>query len=416
MDLSLPSKSPRLALAVAELLNAVQSPAGAQLIDSRLSTAIGETPVSVHVQATNQTPAWYAARCGGYSFLLIGGCSAMSHASGVVDGFRGVFLGPVDEPVNAYVRDVGERIKGEALANGLLAGPDLILAGHSLGGSAAEHVAYSLLQSRGGAALRLLTFGAPKPGGPLFAAAVADIDRTRWFCTDDPVPLLPPTADLLPGILLAHTPIELMRFNNFVHPRGGCEISVEANIGKGVLPQLATLNATASLAGWLLAVDGSSSSGHHLTTYQSRLAYWIQQHPETSPTSIEVAVAEEPGDVTRTQVGQQQKQAGRLLSALASDALDEPTVIPQGAKFLYQRSGRFHLVIFNGRTVVATSRERSARKVAREGNEWLRTLQRQAVVMTDELAAQFVTYLQLATSEKSGFTPRMNNKLPELPA
>jgi len=415
MDFSQPAKSPALALGLAELLNAVSSPAGSHLIDSRLSAAFGEPPVSYQVHATENRPAYYAARVADYSFLLIAGCSTLSHANGTTDGFRGATLGPIDEPVNEYFRATGEAIGSEVLANGLLAGEHVILVGHSLGGASIEHVAQSLILSGMGDKLKLITFGAPKPGGAAFASAVSGIDRARYFCADDPVPLLPPTADLLPSILLAQTPIQLMRFTRFVHPRGGIQITVDSNIGKATLPENASLNATGSLAGWLLAVDGSSSSGHHLTTYQSRLAYYLQRNPGSTPSGVEVAGAEEPGDQSRVGFTKQQRQAGNMLADLAQEQHALPVVIPDEKRFTYQRSGRYHLVTFAGTTVVATSRERSARALAREGNEWLRLLQRQAVVMTDELAAQFTAYLRSASSAEGGFVPVMNKELPELP-
>lgn len=239
------------------------------------------------------------------------------------------------------------------------------------------------------------------------------MDRVRWFCEDDPVPLLPPSPDLLPALLLVRSPIELARFTNFIHPRGGTELNVNGTFSKRVLPELATLNATASLAGWLLAVDGSSTSGHHLTTYQARLAYWLQQNPAANPDAIELAAAEEPGAQTRGQLTTQQRQSSKALGVI-SDNQGRPEVdLPAGSIFHYERVGKFHLVTFNGQTVVATSRERSARAVARRGNEWLRVLQRQAIVMTDELAAQFTEYLRKAQTAEAGFTPLMNVRLPD---
>lgn len=416
MDLLETPKKPEFALHVAEIIGVLSNPNSAGAIDLRLASDSSAPVTSVYTPADDTFPPWYAANVGNLSVLFVGGCSVLGHATSTIDGYRGDLISPIQEPVNGYFHILATFIFDTVRLQGYLNSPNNLLVGHSMGGALCEHIAARLVNLNMGSTVRVCTFGAPKPGGLSFAGIVNQVERARWFTSDDPVPLLPPTPDLLPSLLLANNVLALARFANFVHPAGGIQITPAAELQKRTLPENASINASASLAGWLLAVDGSSSSGHHISTYVTRLGHWMHLHPEPNQPLPETAPTEVAGELPAVSMKQLRKNVTTDLADLSRAQNSETVAIPPNAGFKYLRIGRSHLVTFNGTAIAVTSRERSARSLTKHANGWLRSLQKQAVVMSDELAAQFVQYLQTAQTPGAGFTPVLNTRLPSDPS
>ena len=89
----------------------------------------------------------------------------------------------------------------------------------------------------------------------------------------------------------------------------------------------------------------------------------------------------------------------------------QPVNIPDAQLFVAVKTGRVWYVTFGGIVIASAPHKRRARALAREGNAWLRRLQNEAVVYTNDLGSQFLAYLEVASDPASGFTPTINTDI-----
>jgi len=412
MDLRSTPRLPAFAFRLCSYLNAMQLPTGKAGVDTLVSADGGPLTKSTLTPATADDPAWYAAETADFVVVAIAGASQLSHATATMSGYAGSITDSRTNPQNAYFRARATALENALAALGYTEGKQWVMAGHSLGGALAEIITADRVQAGLRNSTCLCTFGAPKPFDVEGARQVAIERRARWMASDDPVPLVCPTTDDTLSILLAYSWWTCQRFGNFCHGADGISISPQAVLTPAVLPADAQMNASGSLAGWLLAVDGSSSSGHHLTSYLARLSLWLQQHPGAQPLPSAGPAEPPAGSGNRRLLTRQEQQLAANITAFQHrQNLGEPS-LPAQQVFNVRRFGRTFTVTFGGEVVAVSGSRRGAHQLARTFNAALRSLQHQAVVDTTNLTEQFREYLSLATDAASGFSPTMNTTLP----
>ena len=412
MDLTLHPAAPEHALHHATTLEMVSGLNPKAALDARLLADLGSLAVSHFQPAAPDMPAWYAARGGTVSVAYMAGCSNLAHANDTISGYSGDLLANPTQPRNAYFERCADIFVGTAEALGLLSGAVRVFVGHSLGGAVCEHLAQRAAAQVGADNVRLCTFGAPKAFNALHAARPSASRRARWFNTDDPVPLLPPLPTSTPQLLLTYAVPHLARFSQFVHTAGGLQIGTDGEITEQTLPQSASINATGSLAAWLLAVDGSAASGHHISLYRSRLSQFVLAHPPQRAVPQEAAPVEVAERVTRRIITKEQRELVQAVAQQQRERQTNVTHIPPKRRFAYFRSGGLHFTTFNGKVVGASNHERAARGMVREGNALLKRLQRHALVNDEQLVALMSDYFTAAKNPAEGFVPTLATDIP----
>lgn len=413
MDLSRPVNSVALALDLAQLIDMLATPGQVPTMAASLGAATG-APVSAHYYpATDINPAAWFATSGNYGLMIVAGCSSLSHASQTMDGYRGGIGASQTLPVNQYFLDLAETFAQAAEADGVFARPTLIMAGHSLGGAVLEVMSSKVFIGAALARAKLVTFGAPKMGNPTDAQFLNQIAVARWFGSDDPVPILPPTADDTLGVLAAYPPATVRRFGYFVHPSGGLQIGSDLSITEAEAPADASINVVGSLAGWLLAVDGSSASGHHIRTYAARFGALLQRYPNRAM-APKGAPATDPANQGPRLLNQQQANVARQLAAVQAEQNATKPRMPQAWHARAVRLSRHVWVVeLNGETMVTTTRRRTAQGLAAAMNDMLDRMTRAGIANTDAISNAIRDFMGAAKDPMSGIEPQLVTELPE---
>jgi len=412
MDLRLSPVRTDYALRVSEYLIALAGPNPQATIDAMVIQDLGGNVNSLYREESPVEPRWYVANANAWGIVLISGCSLLDHAVQTMQGYAGGLTSPVEQPVNAYFQSIAQRVYDRMRDDGLFGRPNILIAGHSLGGAVTEVLVGATYHYRKTGDVTSVTFGACKPGSRDLNRLLTNSRRVRWMATDDPVPLLPPTPEDTLSVYAVYPVLAVARFNNFVQPSGGMSISPLANISPAVLPVDAQMNAAGSLAGWLLAVDGSSSSAHHLTSYRNRFAANIAQQDQRFTRLPEPAPAEEVERLPAAEMTRQQRETVAVLNEVSAEQRRVKLAIPPASLFSVHRVGKLYEIRFNGGVVGIHTRRKSALKLAREFNEALRFLQLSPLVNVEELQARLTTYFNKATLAGQGFTPTMKKALP----
>lgn len=413
MDIDRNPADPAVAYDFAQLLLALQGPSPQQAVDALIDGGQGILLGSTYLADTPTAPRRYIGRTPLKTLVAVGGCTLATHAQATIDGYRGTTHDGAGNVVNAYFREQADALIGTVEAGGGWGTQRTLLLGHSLGGSIAEHVArYRNLQGRGDS-VRVCTFGAPRPGSEVFASECAVTSRARWMTADDPVPLLPPGLRDELALIVGQSPTAILRFERFVHPVGGRSLYPDGSIRAEEQPTLAQLSPAGSLVGWLLAVDGSSVSGHHVSTYLARLALWRQQHPGTTGTVPPAAPAEAREERTTRLVTIAQREGAAAINAIQLRQNQSKPTLPAERIVRAIRAGGIWLVVWQNETITVTPHKKTAKGIAKVLNEFLIRLQRQALVRPEELVQQMQAYLAAAAAADGGFTPKLSTAIPE---
>jgi hypothetical protein len=94
---------------------------------------------------------------------------------------------------------------------------------------------------------------------------------------EDPVPLLPPHFDDVPGMALGVAVPALVGFTFFVHPAGGLSLGSLGAITKSELPVSPGAVPVLDVATWLLNAVTNTSSPHNIAEYVLRLGLAASQ-------------------------------------------------------------------------------------------------------------------------------------------
>jgi hypothetical protein len=124
-----------------------------------------------------------------------------------------------------------------------------------------------------------------------------------------------------------------------------------------------------------------------------------------------LAPAEDKGEDKRKDVN---RQRDRIVTALSKQQHEQNSVIvnhPATVLFYPLRQGRVWAVGFGNAIVCQGVREDTCRHLCRAGNDFLRSLPKQAVVDPISLAAQFESFLAFATSPDSEWQPKLRTNL-----
>lgn len=287
----------------------------------------------------------------------------------------------------------------------------LDLVGYSCGGAVATCLAWRLKLNASVQKTKLVTFGAPRPGGPDVRDTLSMFPVARWMTNADPIPLVPPRLQDAPQFAAA-VPIGVMlSWSNMVHTQGGIVVKPDGTTVADVEPITAAMTPGTALADWMFGLESGGNNPHAISTYAAYLLEATKQYDTPRSKTRDVAPRE---DKTEDRKGDVNKQRDRVVTAMRVAQHQQNSIIanqPVIVLFRPQRMGRLWAVVFGDKVVAQGVREDTCRHLCRAGNDFLRSLPKQGLVDPITLAAQFESFLAFATAPESDWLPKLQTNL-----
>ncbi len=315
-------------------------------------------------------------------------------------------------PVPLFFFSQSSRIVDSLLATHDPAPEYVDVCGYSAGGATALAMAGWLRQRISQPKLQFFTYGAPRTAGTVLKNALGRTPVIRWMTPGDPIPLLPLHLEDLPILSTLLTAVQIELWSLFVHVDGGRQVNGDGTTVERVLPTDASVSAVASLANWWMSQEGDPLNQHSMQTYVNYLTAAAASVPLPSEQNVEVAPGEEADVPHRREVNRARIRIETAINNLGREQNTVPHVTPTVDLFKAIRQGRIWYVALGDEIVITAPIEKRARHIARAGNDFLRSLQKQAVVDPVSLAAQVTLFLKLAQDPANGFSPTINVQNP----
>lgn len=376
----------------------------------------GSSASTRYAAATATTPAYFMATNPSGTLVCINGAENPTLAGGLWSAYGGSLLDSQTDPRNAFI-DAAAAIIGDVLfryLNGLTG--KIVIAGYSFGGAVAAVLGVGVAAGRSPLDTEVISFGAPRPGGNSLDIALANVQVVRWMNNDDWVPMIPPKTIENGSYGLVSTAPTIRRYNHFHQPHGGFSLGVQGTIEPSPKPLAAVMPGPLSLLSSLVADEANLWGSHGLLQYQERLGRAVPAGPLPEGGTWGGSDAEDLDTTTRREIQHQQQVMQSIIFNVGVTQNDAELVIPKQRLFTARRVGRTWFVYFGDREICAAPIKKRARGIANAGNDFIRRLQRQAVVDPEALADQFVAYLAAASDPSSGFSPTLNTVFPAMPS
>jgi hypothetical protein len=344
-------------------------------------------------------------------FIFIGGCATPADGRNLWDGYVGSYLWSSSNDPHPWYKQRAAWIFANGISD-VRYPRQCIVATHSAGAGVAI-LLMALMQANFSAPFPagLCAFGTPAVGH------TADIQTsgfgawTHWMNVDDAVPLVPPSLTSYERITAGLSVFQCQYLSLWAFLGSGIQIGLAGQINAGNSPASSPVPATSQIGNWLASQEAGLETPHSLNVYVARLTLAVGPTPSApviAPTAAPlVAVVQPPVTVIRQAIA----DTVQTQFADASRQNAQPVDIPPANLFYAQRAGKVWSVFFGGVKVADAPHKRRARSLANLGNAWLRRLQNEAVVYTDDLGSQFAAYLSAAADPTSGIEPTMNTDI-----
>jgi hypothetical protein len=377
------------------------------------SQYLGQNTRSTAGPSTPTLPGFFCIADSQNMYLLLDGILTWEQGFRIAQGYVGGIGDSTFEPQNFVFSDAAVSIQTSIKAAGISWPPQIWVGGYSFGGAVGELLpSITRLDPPGWLTSTVHSFGAPRPGGRTIGHQIdGSTTLFRWMNDNDPVPLVPPRAEDFPGIVVAFGIAGALRAQYFVQPAGGISLARNGSAQVSDLPQAAQASFTMSLAQWLFDIDNNVPADHALSEYLRRLLLLTQS-------------ASDRGSASRSHIEQPDRAGAAMVRqhafayATAVRGLEErqnavPQVTPQPALFFATKRAHTWHVQFSDQIVAACGTRRSALRLARLGNDWLRDLQTRAAVDPNAVLQSLSLFLTLAQEPASGFAPLLNTDFPQ---
>jgi hypothetical protein len=377
-------------------------------IKSALEAQFGQ-PITAQLVVTNPIyPAYFIGGTPSRKIIYIDGVTFAAQATNIMDGYNNGG-GPTNtNGFNPYFQNRAQQIVTTLTTTTLAQAEFVDVVGYSAGGAIACHVVDRLRTMGSLYKMRIMTFGSPRAGDEVFAARLARVAIGRWFNADDPIPLIPPRLTDVAILPLLIPLIAVLRYASFVHTHGGIQINADGSTQAEVLPSVASVNPSASLATWYFGQEGDPNNPHGLNQYRSRLLTFSDAASSARVLNVAEGRVEAPREQDRRQANQRELQvAGEIQAIAARQNAFEPAV-KDSVLFKAVRIGRTWCVQFGGQIVVYAGNPKRARHLARAGNDFLRSLPKQAVVDPETILSQMTSFFNQAVQPGGPVNPPIN--------
>ena len=199
---------------------------------------------------------------------------------------------------------------------------------------------------------KVLTFGSPRAGADPMRSRLLRSPITRWMVDADPIPLIPPRVTDCPVLIMLQTLLTITRWGLYVHTQGGISLAQNGNTTAAVLPPVAEMNASTSLADWYFRQENDPNNPHSMTTYMNYLDAAIRALPRKSQQDVDDGPAEAVARLTRKQINTDQQRTRAAIYNAGHNQNAVPLVIPEITLFHVFRSSGVWCVALGERIVV----------------------------------------------------------------
>lgn len=339
--------------------------------------------------------------------VFIGGCEDVADGTQVWDGYIGFRTGNYTFSNSTF--DLWGTNIANFLNNTNVLRNRWFICGYSSGGAVAVYVA-RVLVSLGIPAenISIIAFGSPKAVRNWSNVPVAPNKVCHWMNSDDAVPLIPPPISTFQRVMGGLSVADGQAIDGYQGFPGGVSLQITGEMVASVLPVGNPTPAVQAIGEWLANQEVGRVNPHFLSIYEARLRLAISLLPAGSTQNAPTAPPPTPEPPIRVRgIQAAQVVADQAAAEQGAQQGAQPVTIPEPEVFVARKQGRIWYVQFGGVTIAMAPHRRGARALARQGNQWLRTLQNKALVAAGPLAQQFAEYLAAASDPTSGFTPVM---------
>jgi hypothetical protein len=361
--------------------------------------------------STLTTPAIYYGNDGDNGFFVAGGTENVTQGQNLLNGYSTSAIFGGSPPANSYLAAIGDVLLADQNLLNVYQCNRCFWTGHSLGGALAVVLAFPYLRNRPQGRSIIVTLGAPRSGGQAFARFMSGSNNCRWMNDSDPVPLVPPSFDEAPIALMAYTIPELIAWAGQAHISGGTEMDPQGNPTERVLPSVAQVSPTTSLAAWLLSLETGAPNTHQIVEYALRFQTYIINHPQRPVPGGVIAPVEIVDPLDRREQRREEDLVVRELMAQGAFQQDGAEVLPPQLIFYKVKFRGVWCVGFGDLVFAVGPTRRRAGLMARAGNLFIRRLLRQALVNPDTLSTQWTGFLEIASDPTSEIRPTMRTAI-----
>jgi len=400
-----PVKRPDVAVQLAELLRRLSLSGGGALVQADLQAKLATPVAHVFEERTAARPAFGVFSSSSALFVFVEGCSFQGHGNETYRGYVGSTDRRNDGPINPYFRDLAAQVMTRVESFPGLPTLQIRLVGHSLGGAVCEEIARLLRPTAGQSFVQVCTFGAPKPFGYGDCQYVSAYPHARYMNSDDPVPLVFPSANDNPALLIMPGPVAMLRAQGFTQPAGGLELLPSGTIRAATLPSTAAIDAVSNIGAWLYLIDNGQATAHDLDAYIQRMDAWLARGYTPSEQPRPSMVIEDNEDNSRVNLTQQEKAVVGRFRAREREQRSREPVVPPARRVTVEKIGKFYRTMW-GTSMVSTSLSaRSSRKVKNTLNELIQELLKQGLVDPHSLTGELAAFVQAASNPGNGVSP-----------
>jgi len=404
--------NPELAWLYTRMLAQLRGPSPEANINAMIEAEFPQRSSSLYFAGSNEDLAFYYGGTNQRKILLIDGVRNSTQANNLFNGYANFTGIPIVVGNNMWMQRQAELIVGRINEMEMLSREYIDIAGYSGGGAVALPIAQRLRSFEFHPKLKVSSFGAPRTGQPTLRSLMSSVPIARWMTDSDPIPLLPLRLQDAPQIAALVALGTLLNWSNYCHVHGGISISPTGVMTPAILPPNAIANPISSVASWYFGVENDPNNAHALTQYSLRLEAAVRASANPAAEEVDEGPAEEGHRTKRREVNQQRERIERNIFTTAATQTSNPVVTPDPTLFQAFRQGRVWYVGFGDLTVITAGPEKRARHIARAGNDFLRSLQKQAVVDPSSLLEQMRVFLVLAQDPSTGFRPTINTTPP----
>jgi hypothetical protein len=397
-----------LALVHARSLAAMRADSPRPAIDAILSAAF-ETPIQGDFRTVGTNGLnYYFGGTAGRKVVYIDGIRNNDQAASIVTAYSTPAGGATGGGESSYFV-----AQASSILNVLFASHDptpeyIDIAGHSAGGATALSVQSQLRIGFPNIKTKVFTFGSPRTGGAPLRDATVNAAIVRYMTPGDPIPLMPLSLDDAPIIATLLTAPIIFLWSQYCHTHGGIQIAGDGTTTPAQLPTDAVASPTASLVNWMFGVENDPTNQHAISAYVNYLSVSSAARPTPAQQDLGFGGGEDFDIPPKRQINVQRARVEQAIFRQAEFQTSNPIITPDPDLFKAVRSGRIWFVKLGEAYVITAGPEKRARHIARAGNDFLRSLQKQAVVDPDSILSQLEIFMQLAQDPTSGFVPTIN--------
>lgn len=396
----------------AELLVELRKPDAAYQLVSRAQGVANELPQVRVFEKANDVPKhaflWTSTeRC-----LLIDGATDNAQARKLVNGYKASITGPYERPRNQFLVDCAVAVAANARSVAIPPLNVVTIAGYSMGGAIAGWIANARYTNPWmGNEPQVITIGSPRVGCQADIYNMARNTRHfRYFCFDDPVPLIPLHADESTAFAVYSGRFDSINYGRFIHPNWGIEVSNTGTFSSRQTPSNPVNIPRTDLLLWYIGYGISPPFAHTLEAFIARVL-------PADPTPVRFLVPRNtPIEAqANTNAREQTIQEARVSQAVLVAEREQgavPLRIPVFHACVATRIGRDWGVYFGTSLICVRRSKKVARHLARSFNEFLERLQTSALVDPNNMVETLRAYLNEASDPQSAFRPTMRTVLP----